>query len=90
MERRRGESGQLPAAGLGGAGQATGLGSSPDLTGELKAGGPPRPVGQSGTPTGTADEDVVARQLREAAQREVDPVLRDKLWQEYRRYTEGG
>ncbi len=32
------------------------------------------------------DDDVVARQLREAAIRESDPVLREKLWQEYRKY----
>jgi hypothetical protein len=32
------------------------------------------------------DDDVVARQLREAAMREADPVLREKLWNEYRKY----
>ena len=32
------------------------------------------------------DEDVVARQLREAAMREPDPDVRDKLWAEYRKY----
>ena len=32
------------------------------------------------------DDDVVARQLREAAMREPDPAVRDKLWQEYRKY----
>lgn len=33
------------------------------------------------------DDDIVARQLREAAMREPDPVLREALWDEYRRYT---
>jgi hypothetical protein len=33
------------------------------------------------------DDDIVARQLREAALREPDPVLREALWDEYRRYT---
>ncbi|OGT74151.1 MAG: hypothetical protein A3H44_13545 [Gammaproteobacteria bacterium RIFCSPLOWO2_02_FULL_57_10] len=33
------------------------------------------------------DDDIVARQLREAAMREPDPELREKLWDEYRRYT---
>jgi hypothetical protein len=28
----------------------------------------------------------VARQLREAAMKEEDPELREKLWQEYREY----
>ena len=32
------------------------------------------------------DDDVVARQLREAAEKEQDPVLREKLWDEYRKY----
>jgi len=33
-----------------------------------------------------SDDDVVARQIREAAINEQDPVLREKLWQEYRNY----
>jgi hypothetical protein len=33
------------------------------------------------------DDDIVARQLREAAMREADPELREALWDEYRRYT---
>jgi len=37
-------------------------------------------------PSGSND-DVVARQLREAAMREPDPELREKLWDEYRAYT---
>ncbi|MDH4029829.1 MAG: hypothetical protein OEU49_03160, partial [Chromatiales bacterium] len=32
------------------------------------------------------DDDIVARQLREAAQKEPDPELREKLWEEYRAY----
>ncbi|MEH6569772.1 MAG: hypothetical protein V7709_11880 [Halioglobus sp.] len=36
-------------------------------------------------PSGT-DDDVVARQLREAAMREPDPAIREKLWDEYRKY----
>lgn len=32
------------------------------------------------------DDDIVARQLREAAQMEKDPQLREKLWDEYRKY----
>lgn len=37
-------------------------------------------------PNGNND-DVVGRQLREAAMREPDPELREKLWDEYRAYT---
>lgn len=37
----------------------------------------------------TGDDDVVARQLREAAEEEADPELKKKLWKEYRKYKEG-
>jgi len=37
---------------------------------------------------GGIDDDVVARQLREAAEKETDPVLKEKLWAEYRKYKE--
>lgn len=33
------------------------------------------------------NDDVVARQIREAAMKEPDPELRERLWDEYRRYT---
>ena len=36
-----------------------------------------------------ADDDIVARQLREAAMKEQDPELREKLWDEYRKYQQG-
>lgn len=36
-------------------------------------------------PTGD-DDDVLARQLREAAEKESDPLLRKKLWDEYQKY----
>jgi hypothetical protein len=32
------------------------------------------------------DDDIVARQLREAAEKEQDPQLKEKLWQEYWKY----
>ena len=35
---------------------------------------------------GGSDDDIVARQIREAALKEKDPVLREKLWDEYRKY----
>ena len=73
--------------GAGGASAtATGLGASPDLTGDIS--GTPHRGGPSAVQaTAVADETVVARQLREAAEREPDPVLRAKLWLEYRNYT---
>ena len=33
-----------------------------------------------------SDDDIIARQLREAAMKEQDPELREKLWDEYRKY----
>ncbi len=32
------------------------------------------------------DDDVIARQIREAAEKETDPELREKLWKEYIEY----
>ena len=32
------------------------------------------------------DDDVVARQIREAAEKETDPELKEKLWKEYIEY----
>lgn len=66
-----GSTGENSAAPSGGAGQP---GNS----------GPKYPAPE-GTPTGV-DDDVVARQLREAAESEKDPALRERLWQEYRKY----
>lgn len=35
---------------------------------------------------GDGDDDIIARQLREAAEKETDPVLKEKLWVEYNKY----
>lgn len=35
------------------------------------------------------NDDVVARQIREAAEKETDPELKEKLWNEYRKYKSG-
>lgn len=40
------------------------------------------------TPNGS-DDDLVARQLREAAEQEADPALRARLWDEYKKYKQG-
>ena len=36
--------------------------------------------------TAYEDDDIVARQLREAAENETDPELKAKLWKEYEEY----
>jgi hypothetical protein len=54
--------------------------------------GSPRTGADSSAPPGTpdgSDDDVVARQLREAAEKESDPELKKKLWEEYRKYKQG-
>ena len=63
-------------AGVEGAGGAMGTGSGGSA-------GVPADVGSG------ADDDIVARQLREAAMKEKDPELREKLWDEYRNYKQG-
>ena len=46
---------------------------------------PPQTVGEMPE----RENDILAQQLREAAAQEKDPVLRDKLWAEYRKYKAG-
>lgn len=67
--------GGMPAGGSHGGGG--GISTMPQDTAKYPA---PEDI-----PTGT-DDDVVARQLREAAMREADPAVREKLWDEYRKY----
>jgi hypothetical protein len=50
---------------------------------------PPRPPGTADVPEDIPhanDDDIIARQLREAAMQETDPELKEKLWDEYRKY----
>jgi hypothetical protein len=76
-----------------GAAEQTGLGTTAGATyGEGAGPGSSRSQGKSSAPPGTpdgSDDDVVARQLREAAEKETDPELKKKLWEEYRKYKEG-
>ena len=60
-------------------------------SGPIGAPPPPVPVSVSVPPDtpDAKDDDVVARQLREAAMAEPDPELRERLWEEYRRYKSG-
>jgi hypothetical protein len=84
---------QNPADGAGAGGQAdtsSGLGHTPDLVGSDRSGTAHRPAGPipADIPA-SRDDDIVARQLREAATSEADPQLRERLWDEYRKYTKG-
>lgn len=96
-----GASGTLPTSGTSGSqtGQpAPGdPGGSEQATGGYEPRGMPSQNSPQRTPPATAgnipddipdarDDDIIARQLREAAMNETDPELREKLWEEYRRY----
>lgn len=83
-----GGAGDEEANGPGGAsqppsGQTTTYGGDGGIIG--RSGGSPVPAD---VPDGS-DDDIVARQIREAAMKEQDPALREKLWDEYRKYKEG-
>jgi hypothetical protein len=82
----------------GESGDVTGSGSQPvsgDAGGQLPSGA----AGGRGTQTGArgrpadipdgSDDDLVARQMREAAEKETNPELKKKLWEEYRKYKQG-
>ena len=59
-----------------GANSGTGSGSSKGKN--IQVDGKPIPNG--------SDDDIIARQIREAAEKETDPELKDKLWREYVEY----
>lgn len=59
-------------------------GADAGVTGAPGAAAPPPPDVGDGR-----DDDIVARQIRRAAELETDPELRKKLWDEYRKYKEG-
>jgi hypothetical protein len=100
-----GQEGDGEGAGGAGQGESRDSGESADSDGAganaggRMAGGPADSSSGSGD-TGSdqdqpadipdgSDDDVVARQLREAAEKETDPELKAKLWEEYRRYKQG-
>jgi hypothetical protein len=83
-----GEGGAAGTSGEPGAASAAGT----TTYGEGAGPGSPRATVSSSAPPGTPDgqdDDVVARQLREAAEKETDPELQKKLWEEYRKYKAG-
>jgi hypothetical protein len=88
--KRGGESGEMANARNAETSAGTG-GSSPGESGagpgSAKSGAPRSAQRGSGKWDGV-DDDILARQLREAAESEPDPVLKDKLWEEYRKYKE--
>ena len=96
MPGKEGNQSGDPTVAKGGKGTTGAGGAMPDIDVDA-APPPPPPLAASDTkkadlPKDVADakdDDVVARQLREAAMAEPDPVMREKLWEEYRRYKAG-
>ena len=62
-----------------------GKGDETVAAGNSTAGGGPGPQ-DPGSRYSKEDDDIVARQLREAAEKETDPELKAKLWKEYEAY----
>jgi hypothetical protein len=86
-----GTSGSAEQEGPGEAYESGGSGGGGYVPAEAPSGreGDYQPVGPVAPPADIPsgdDDDVVARQIREAAMNETDPVLREKLWEEYRKY----
>jgi len=84
--------GGTEASASGGAGSRTSSGEEGSPGGRIPGTVPgatgaaaevPPDVGDGG------DDDVVARQIRKAAESETDPELQKKLWEEYRKYKQG-
>jgi hypothetical protein len=75
----------------GGAGGGSGSVVEPGEQREATVGGLTEEEIKARTPDDIPDlvsEDIVAKQLREAALSEEDPVLRERLWEEYRLYND--
>lgn len=85
------ESGKTAGAHGDGAGRSASSGRDDTEAGAAGPGGARegadgRNQGRRGRYQGAGDDDIVARQLREAAEKETDPVLKEKLWKEYHAY----
>ena len=80
--------GEVGTAATGeGAGSGEGAGPSVEGAGAGQSAGSSSQPGKEELET--RDDDIVARQLREAAEKETDPELKKKLWEEYHKYKEG-
>jgi hypothetical protein len=77
-----GQAGDTSTGGSRDAGASGGQGGGGEVQGDPSPRDPrvPKDVGDG------RDDDIVARQIREAAMKEDDPELREKLWDEYREY----
>ena len=86
-----GQDGEDGDAGLQGSDGVDGPGGTPSYGEGAGPGSQQHKTGSRQPPNipDGSDDDVVARQLREAAEKETDPELKKKLWEEYRKYKAG-
>ena len=85
-EKGKGEEEKKESAGKQKSSQTEqGNGDETVAAGNSAAGGGPGPQ-HPGSRYSKEDDDIVARQLREAAEKETDPELKEKLWKEYEAY----
>jgi hypothetical protein len=90
--RTEGGGSEKGGAGTEQAKTSEGRGKPGDAAGAGQGAGGRGPGGtgaQPGSYTPSTDDDIVARQLREAAEKETDPELKAKLWKEYEEYKKG-
>jgi len=86
--------GEQAAGAMGGSSGGGGSGAGGDSPSGEVGGGPLAGMDEQEVAKRTPDDievhafgdDIVAKQLREAALAEEDPVLRERLWDEYRKY----
>lgn len=96
-----GESGTANNTGSGQSGSSADSSGSPNQSATTAGNGSNSGTGfgstkQSQTPPTSGnkdlsqtDDDIIAKQLKEAAEQETDPEVKAKLWEEYRKYKEG-
>jgi hypothetical protein len=84
------EGGDASERGGGGVADAPPIPGGPTVMPSSRGRSTPQPPAASGPVPDdipdARDDDIIARQLREAAMQETDPELKEKLWDEYRTY----
>ncbi|MEA2079449.1 MAG: hypothetical protein U9P00_06245 [Pseudomonadota bacterium] len=87
---QRGDAGE--SGDVTGTGDPSARGAVGDQPPSGATGGGGTRTGARGQPAGIpdgSDDDLVARQMREAAEKETNPELKKRLWEEYRKYKQG-
>ncbi len=85
-EGQQGKAGGKDASGKEKGSQTEQGGDDAVASRDQSKGGGSGPKDDRGSRYSKEDDDIVARQLREAAENETDPELKEKLWKEYEEY----